>query len=101
LTPKQDQSFKAKTWRFTSSNDSEDIKRAMNDMDDAIQKARAGNLTNILHMLVYPDKDGTVYPDYKNFATNLQIGTSKHNYSSLEMVHNTVHGYVGGGGAYV
>jgi hypothetical protein len=69
----------------------------MKDMDDAIQKARAGNLTNIQHMLVYPDQDSTAYSEYKNFATNRQIGTSKHNYSSLEGIHNSVHGYTGGG----
>ena len=70
----------------------------MKDMDDAIQKARAGNLTNIQHMLVYPDQDGTAYSEYANFATNLQIGASKHNYSSLEGIHNNVHVYTGGKG---
>jgi hypothetical protein len=64
-------------------------------MNDAIQKARAGNLTNIQHILVYPDEDKTAYSVYENFVTNAQIGESKKNYSSLENIHGNVHNIVG------
>jgi hypothetical protein len=71
----------------------------MEDMNKAIQKARAGNLINIQHMLVYPDRDSTKYSVYQNFATNAQIGVgSQHNYSSLEGIHGNVHNAVGGSG---
>ena len=67
-------------------------------IDDAFQKSRAGMLTNIQHMLVYPKEDNSAYSDYENFATNKGRGPRQEVYGSLENVHNNYHLVIGGNG---
>jgi hypothetical protein len=49
----------------------------MEQMDNAMQKARAGHLTNIHHMLVYPDKDETAYSNTEIFRIIAKVECSK------------------------
>lgn len=91
--------FRSYTWRYDPNIQDANLYAAtMKTMDNVIQKARASNLTNIHHMLVYPDKDGSAYSEFENFATNRQLGPGQKAYGSLEAIHNNVHVYVGNRG---